>query len=71
MQYSEFKSALDVADTHLSHAARHMNSDGDTINIFVKEAGWPARIGRAAEQALNDAGWKFYGDIDSWSLYLY
>ena len=71
MQYSEFKRVLDIADKFIGHATRHVDSDGDTFSIFVTEAGWPARIGSSAEQELNDAGWKFYSDNDSWSLYLY
>lgn len=68
MQYSDFRSAIDYAESILKTSIRHVSVDGESLFMHVKESGWPARIGLLSTNSLNDAGWEFDSDIDAWYL---
>ena len=68
MYYSDFKAAMEVVDTHLSSAATYVEGDDVAFYVYVGEQGWPSRIGTEAITGLEDAGWKFEGNIDAWKL---
>lgn len=70
MKYGDFKSAIDVVETHLSDKTHHVDSDGDGFYVYVGSRGWPSRIGSEAITALEGAGWEFEGHIDAWRLSL-